>query len=135
MIRVLVCDDHRLVREGVQALLKQAEDIEMIGEACDGEQALKMAQELHPDVLLIDLSMPGQDGMQTLKQIRSLGLPTHVIVFSMWSDEDKVKNALKAGAQGYMLKNWKREELIEGIKTVCRGDRYLCPSLTSELSW
>ncbi len=134
MIRVLVADDHRLVREGVQALLKKAEDVEIVGEACDGKEAVDLTKRLHPDVLLIDLSMPGQDGFQTLGLVQSLALPTHVLVFSMWSDQDKVREALQAGAEGYVLKNWKRDELVGGIRAVSRGEKYLSPSLASEIA-
>lgn len=134
MIRAVIADDHRLIREGVRALLAKTEDIEIVGEAATGTEALDQVQRLQPDILLMDVSMPGQDGMETLRQIHALGLSTCVIVLSMWCDEDKVREALELGARGYLLKNWKRDEFIQAIRTACQGQTYISPEVAGTIT-
>ena len=129
MIRVLLADDHEIVRQGVAALLNLAPDIQVIGGASGGEQALDMVYKLMPDVLVTDIEMPGYSGIRLCREIRSRGLATKCIVLSMHSAEEYVHGAFRAGAGGYVTKERSVEQLADAIRTVARGKRYLSPHL------
>ncbi|MEL7561939.1 response regulator transcription factor [Dehalogenimonas sp. 4OHTPN] len=129
MIKVLLADDHEIVRQGVAALLNLEPDIQVIGGASGGEQALDMVYELMPDVLVTDIEMPGYSGIRLCREIRSRGLSTKCIVLSMHSAEEYVHGAFRAGAGGYVTKERSVEQLASAIRTVMRGNRYLSPHL------
>jgi DNA-binding NarL/FixJ family response regulator len=130
MIRVVMADDHYFMRRGVQALLQETADIEMVGEAVDGEEAIEKVKQLSPDVVVMDIAMPHMSGLQAIEQIRALGLRTAVIVLSMHADETRVRHALRAGARGYVLKGSVPAELPEAIRAVGQGAAYLSPGIS-----
>jgi DNA-binding NarL/FixJ family response regulator len=133
MIRVLLADDHHLVRKGIRALLEKTDDIEVVGEAMDGEQAVEMAERLGPDVLIIDIGMPRLNGIQAIERICALGLNTQTIVLSMHSDESLVRQALRNGARGYLLKRSVTEELLLAVRAASQGETYLSPGVSEIL--
>lgn len=133
MINVIIADDHNLVREGIRALLEKAEDITVVGDAENGEVALALVQQHRPDVLVMDIAMPGMNGIQVLEQLREQGLPTHVVILSMYADEVFVRQALQNGAKGYLLKGSFKEELLLTIRAASRGATYLSPSVSESV--
>ncbi len=130
MIRALIADDHNLVRQGIRALLEKTADIQVVGEAEDGQQALDLAKQLEPDVIVMDHSMPRLNGTQAMERIRAEGLPSRVIILSMHSDETLVRQALRSGAKGYLLKWSVVEELLLAIRAACRGETFLSSQLS-----
>src|ERR1700716_4486440 len=120
-IRVLIVDDHALVRAGIRALLEKVPDVEVAGEAGDGREALKFALKGPPDVVLMDIAMSGLNGMQATRRIIEKFPAVHVIILSMSSDEEYVWQALRSGAEGYLLKGASIAELEIAIKSVSRG--------------
>ncbi len=124
MIRVLIVDDHRLVRQGVRALLGSAPDIQVIGEARDGREAVEMVSDKVPDIVLMDVDMPRMSGLQATQAIRAMDLPCRIIILSMYSDETLVRQAEKNGASAYVLKSADRDELISTIRTVNDGNTW-----------
>ncbi|MGY1642962.1 response regulator [Geodermatophilus sp. SYSU D00703] len=133
MIRVLVVDDHTVVRRGLTHLLATAADMECVGEAADGEQALVMIAELRPDVVLLDLSMPGADGVAVIRRLRADGDPTRVLVLTSFSDAGLVLDAVSAGADGYLLKQARAEQIIDGVRTVAGGGAPVDPAVARSL--
>lgn len=133
MIRVIVADDHHLVRQGIRALLEKANDIEVVGEAADGREAIDLVEQLAPDVLVMDIAMPRLDGNQAAGQIRALGVATQVVILSMYSDETLVRRALLNGARGYLLKCSAAEELLLAIRAASRGEIYLSPAISGSI--
>ena len=133
MIRVLLADDHHLVRKGIRALLEKTDDIEVVGEAMDGEQAVEMTERLVPDVLVIDIGMPRLNGIQAIERVHALGLTTQSIVLSMHSDETLVRQALRNGARGYLLKRSVTEELLLAVRAASQGETYLSPEISEIL--
>jgi NarL family two-component system response regulator LiaR len=129
-IRVLVVDDHRIVREGIRALLSEFEDIQVVGEAGSGREGVHLAQELQPNVILMDLVMPGMDGVQATRRITSRQPAARVLVLTSFLTADKLYPAIKAGALGYLLKDTSSADLVEAIRQVDRG----MPSLSSEIA-
>ncbi len=121
-IRVLLVDDHRLFREGVASLLERADDIVLAGEAATGEEAIRLADELLPDVVLMDLKMPGMGGIEATRAISHRSPHIGVIVLTMFEDDESVLAALKAGARGYVLKDADRGMLIRAIRAIAQGD-------------
>ncbi len=118
MIRVLVADDHRLVRQGIRLLLEKAEDIQVVGEAVDGRDAVEAASRLAPDVVLMDADMPNMDGLRATEIIRSLNVGTRIVILSMFSDENLMRRAEQSGAKAYLMKKSDRDELIATIRSV-----------------
>jgi NarL family two-component system response regulator LiaR len=133
MIRVLIADDHAVVREGLRAFLALQDDVEVVGEAADGEEAVAAVAHLEPDVALVDLVMPRVDGLEAIKRIRALGTPTRVVVLTSFADEDKMLPAVRAGAVGYLLKDVAPRELVAAIRTVHDGDTLLHPAVVRQL--
>ena len=131
MIRVVVADDHHLVRQGISALLARSDDIEVVGEAEDGEEAVEMVRSLQPDVLVTDIAMAGLNGIEVTVRICSMGLATQVVILSMYSDESLVRRALRGGARGYLLKRSVEEELLLAIRAAAQGEVYLSPAISA----
>ncbi|MBV8527896.1 MAG: response regulator transcription factor [Candidatus Dormibacteraeota bacterium] len=131
MIRVLVADDHPVVQHGLCQMLELEEDIEVVGRAGDGAEAVAQAREQHPDVILMDVQMPNVDGIEALRQIRQTEPDAHVIVLTTYRNEDYVFPSLQAGASGYLLKDTTREELAGAIRTVAAGESLLDPEWVS----
>ena len=121
MIRVLVVDDHPIVRQGLRSYLSTREGIEVVGDAGDGESAVALVAELRPDVVLLDLVMPGMGGLAAIRAVSALGLGTRILVLTSFSSEDQVLPAIQAGAAGYLLKDIDPEELCAAVRTVARG--------------
>jgi NarL family two-component system response regulator LiaR len=129
-IRILVADDHEIVRKGLRALLSSEPDMEVVGEASNGEEAVAQAQEFHPDVILMDIVMPGVDGIEATRQITARPPAPRVLVLTSFATDDKIFPAIKAGALGYLLKDTAPQELIEAIRQVYRGE----PSLEASIA-
>ena len=127
MIRVLVADDHPVVQQGLCTMLELEEDIQVVGRAADGGDAVHQVRELHPDVILLDVQMPNMDGIEALRQIRIDDPAARVIVLTTYRNEDYVFPSLQAGASGYLLKDATREELAGAIRTVAAGESLLDP--------
>jgi DNA-binding NarL/FixJ family response regulator len=130
-IRVAVADDHPVVREGLLAMLDTEGDFVVAGEAGTGPEALALIASANPDVLLLDLELPGVDGVGVLRRLQSDGARTRVIVFTVFDTDERIIAALEAGAAGYLLKGTPREELFEAIRAVARGESLLAPVATS----
>ncbi|WP_409344666.1 response regulator [Paenibacillus sp. MBLB4367] len=134
MIRVLIADDHAVVRSGLIMLLDGKHRIEIVGEAADGDEAIRKAAELHPDVVLMDLSMPpGKDGMTATAELKKLLPDTSVLILSMHDDDEYLFRSIQAGASGYVLKSAPHEELLVAIASVAGGNAYLYPNATKRL--
>jgi DNA-binding NarL/FixJ family response regulator len=127
MIRVLIVDDHAIVRNGLAQLLETTDDLELVGAARDGEQAVTMAAELQPDVILMDLSMPGTDGIAATGQIVAANPSAHVLVLTSFSDKTRILDALQAGAEGYLLKHSEPEVILTGIRDIVADGSPLDP--------
>jgi two-component system response regulator NreC len=125
MIRVLIAEDHLLVRAGIRALLEKAGDIHILGEASNGQEAVEQVRELKPDVLIMDIMMPRLNGIQAAEQIQNLKLPTHILLLSMYSDAGFVHKALQCGVKGYVLKSSVSDELLQAVRTVAGGNMFL----------
>ena len=132
-IRVLIADDHAIVRSGISALLAQVSDIEVVGEASDGQQAVTQAAILHPDVILMDLVMPNMDGIEAIRQIKARQPDSRILVLTSFAADDKVFPAIKAGALGYLLKESRPADLIEAIRQVYRGESALHPTIARKV--
>jgi len=132
-IKVLIVDDHNLVREGLKAVFDQGNEVEVVGEAGSGEEALEMVDKAKPDVVLMDISMPGMNGIQATKLIREKCPDAKVVMLTMLDQEGYVYEAVKAGATGYMLKNTSSDDLVNAIQTVAEGKALLHPDATAQL--
>jgi len=132
-IRIVIADDHAVLRSGLKAMLNYSPQFEVVGEAANAQEALRLLDELRPDVLILDLSMPGMSGVECVKEIRYRGLPCRVLVLTMYDDEAYVKEVMRAGADGYMLKKSADTELMEGIVKVYAGKKYLNESLSEKV--
>jgi len=129
-IRVLLAEDHTIVRKGLRSLLDSEVGMEVIGEAEDGREAIQMTQQLRPDVVLMDISMPGLNGLEATRQIKERFPEVKVLVLTRHADEEYVFQILRAGASGYVVKKAAPAELILAIQAVCRGDSFLSPSIS-----
>ena len=124
MIRVLIADDHRLVRKTLEALLDNADGIQIVGQASNGQQAVELARTLTPDVVLMDMAMPGLNGLRAIEQIRALDARIHLVMLSMYSDEALVRDALRKGARAYVLKHDSYTDLVPAIRRVASGGTF-----------
>lgn len=132
-VKVLIVDDHKLVREGLKAVFEQGNEIDVIGEAGSGEEAIEKAKKLKPDVILMDISMPGMNGIQATKVIRDAHPEIKVVILTMLDQEGFVYEAIRAGATGFMLKSASTDELASAIQTVQQGKALLHPDATAQL--
>ena len=132
-IRVLIVDDHAVVRQGLKAFLRTQDDIEVVGEAADGEEAVRQASRLMPDVVLMDLVMPERDGVEATKAILAANAATKVIVLTSFADDERVIAAVRAGASGYLLKDIAPADLSDGIRAVFAGEGLLHPKVAGKL--
>lgn len=131
MIRVLIVDDHGVVRTGLEQLLANADEIELVGSATNGEEAVELALERSPDVVLMDLHMPVLDGIEATRRIIAGGSAARVVVLTSFSDRERILDALDAGAVGYLLKDSEPDELVRGIAAAARGESPLAPRAAS----
>lgn len=132
-IRILVVDDHQIVRQGIRSLLSNYPDFDIVGEAADGAAALGQVQQLAPDVTLLDVRLPGESGLEVLRQIRQVQPEAKVLMLTSFDDEEYVLEALRAGAQGFVLKNVSDEMLVRAIHAVCRGEHAFSPQITEQV--
>ena len=133
IIRVLICDDHDLFRHGLRMVLEVEDGIEVVAEAADGEQAVARVEELAPDVVLMDVRMPRMGGIEATRVIRQLFPTTRIIVLTVSDEEDDLYGAVKAGANGYLLKEVSIEEVADAVRAVFGGQSLISPSLASKL--
>ncbi len=132
-LRTLLADDHSLVRAGLRSLLEEMAGVEVVGEAADGHEALRLIGELTPDVAFLDISMPGLNGLEVAARAAREHLRTRVIILSMHIDDEYVRRALLTGAAGYLLKNSDRSELEMALRAVARGETWLAPEVSSRV--
>jgi DNA-binding NarL/FixJ family response regulator len=133
-VRVLIADDHAVVREGLNLFLsEETDDVEVVGEAADGAEAVAKAERLRPDVILMDVKMPRMDGIEALRRIREAGLPTRVLMLTTFAEEAHVKQAIQAGAIGYLMKDVLKPELLSAIRAAAAGRPTLHPEAQSRL--
>jgi DNA-binding NarL/FixJ family response regulator len=132
-LRVFLVDDHALLRAGLRALLERRGTIEVVGEAGDGRQALKLIEEEPPEVVVMDIAMPGLNGIEATRHLHSTLPETKILALSMYDDRDYAYEILRAGASGYMLKDAASSELVDAIEAVSRGEGYLCPVMAGKL--
>ncbi|MEW2585927.1 response regulator transcription factor [Streptomyces virginiae] len=132
-IRVLLVDDHQVVRRGLRTFLEVQEDIEVVGEACDGEEGIARAEELRPDVILMDVKMPGTDGIEALRRLREPANPARVLIVTSFTEQRTVVPALRAGAAGYLYKDIDPDALAAAIRSVHAGHVLLQPEVAQAL--
>jgi two-component system, NarL family, response regulator YdfI len=132
-IRVLIADDHAIVREGLKLILETTDDIEVAGEAADGGEAVRLAAELQPAVVLMDLRMPKMDGLTAIERLAALQPQTAVVILTTYNEDDLMRRGLKAGARGYLLKDTDRAALLNTIRAAARGETLLKPEILARL--
>jgi DNA-binding NarL/FixJ family response regulator len=133
MIRVLICDDQDVVLEGLQTILKSASELEVVGVAHDGSEALEKIPQVHPDVVLMDLKMPGMNGIQATRQISDQFPDIHVLVLTTYDADEWVFDAIRSGASGYLLKDTPRQELIAAVRGTASGKSHIDPNVAGKL--
>jgi len=133
-IRILIADDHTLFRDGLRALFESLPDMEIAGEAADGETAVGMAEEQQPDIVLMDIQMPGLNGIEATRRITGTSPHIGVIIVTMFEDDDSVFAAMRAGARGYVLKGAGQEEMLRTIRAVARGEALFGPAIAARLA-
>lgn len=132
--RIMVVDDHEVVRVGLRTVLAMETDLDVVGEAGSGEQAIELAERLHPDIVLMDVRMEGMDGIEACRGVREVSPATRVIMITSYADDEAVFAAILAGAAGYLLKNTGRAELLKAIRAVARGEVLLDPAVTRSVT-
>jgi len=132
-IRVLIADDHLIIREGMRLILETENGFELIGEACSGEEAIRLANELHPDVVLMDLRMPGMGGLQAIEYLHQDQPELPVVILTTYNEDELMKQGLRAGARGYLLKDTDRKSLFNALRAAVRGETLLKPEVLSRL--
>ena len=133
VIRVLLAEDHMITRQGIRRLLEDEKGMTVIGEACDGEEAIQMATETKPDVILMDIAMPKLNGIEATRQIKLIHPNTAILILSAYDNDEYIFAILKAGAAGYLLKNVSGDELIRAIQAVCNGESVLDPMIVRKV--
>lgn len=133
-IRVLVADDHPLMREGIAAVIDSQPDMEVAGEAGDGAEAVRLYRELRPDVALIDLQMPGMNGIEAIEAIRAEFPDAHLAILTTYRGDARLMHAVKAGARAYLLKSALRKELCEAIRALAAGRRFFAPDVAADIA-
>jgi len=132
-IRVFLCDDHSLFREGVKAVLRQQENIEIVGEASDGKQAIEVVPNIRPDIVLMDIEMPEMNGFEATRRIKQTEKDVKILILTMYEEEELVARCLDAGASGFLLKDVPPAQLLYAINEVSKGGKYLSPSAASKV--
>ena len=132
-IRVLITDDHLIVREGLRLILETTDEIEIVGEAADGAECLRLVPELNPDVVLMDLEMPGMDGITTIGHLQREHHEIAIVILTTFNEDEMMLQGLQAGARGYLLKDTDRETLLDTIKAAARGETLLKPEILSRV--
>ena len=132
-IRLLVADDHPMLREGLVAVLGTQPDFEVVGEAADGSEVVRLVERLQPDVILLDLEMPGMDGVAALEKLQETSTEPRAVVFTAYDTDERILGSLRAGARGYLLKGASRAEIFDAIRTVNSGGSLLGPAVTTRL--
>ncbi|MFC2010148.1 response regulator [Chloroflexota bacterium] len=132
-IRILIADDHAVVREGTRRFLEQEEDLEVVAEAADGEEAIRLAGDLNPDIVIMDIAMPNIDGIEATRQIKQQYPAVSVLILSAYDDDQFVFSLLEAGAAGYLLKSVRGNELVDAIRAVYAGESVLHPSIARKV--
>src|SRR5579859_2280663 len=133
LIRLVIADDHTFYREGVRTMLLGLPDMEVIGEAADGDETIAKAESLQPDVILMDIKMPGTNGIEATRRILHTSPHIQVLVVTMFEDDDSVFAAMRAGARGYLLKGADQDETLRAIKAVSRGEAIFSPAIAKRL--
>jgi len=133
IIRLLIADDHLIVRQGLRLILETEEGFELVGEASDGTEAVKLAGELHPDVILMDLRMPGMDGLTAIEQLAETQPEIAIVILTTFNEDDLMVRGLRAGAKGFLLKDTNRETLFDSIRAAARGETLLKPDVMTRL--
>lgn len=133
MIHILVADDHLIVRQGLRLILETAEDLELVAEAADGAEAVRLAAEFQPDVILMDLRMPGMDGLTAIQQLHVAQPHIAVVILTTFNEDDLMMRGLRAGARGFLLKDTDRETLFRAIRAAARGETLLKPEILARL--
>ncbi|MBV9258718.1 MAG: response regulator transcription factor [Ktedonobacteraceae bacterium] len=132
-IRLLIADDHAFYREGVRTMLLELPDMEVIGEAANGDETIAQADSLSPDVILMDIKMPGMNGIEATRRILQVSPHIKVLVVTMFEDDDSVFSAMRAGARGYLLKDADQDELVRAVKAVYRGEAIFSPAIAQRM--
>lgn len=133
MIRIVIADDHKVVRTGLEQLMDTFDDVDLVGSGANGEEAIALCREIEPDVALLDLAMPVVDGIEATRRIKAARPSTNVVVFTSFSDRDRILQALDAGAIGYLLKDTEPDELHRGIQAAARGESPLAPKAAAQV--
>jgi len=132
-IRLLIADDHLIVRQGLRLILETEDGFDLVGEATDGAEAVKLAGELHPDVILMDLRMPGMDGLTAIEQLAEVQPEIAIVILTTFNEDELMVRGLRAGAKGFLLKDTNRETLFDSIRAAARGETLLKPDVISRL--
>jgi two-component system, NarL family, invasion response regulator UvrY len=133
MITVFIADDHSLIREGIKNILNSESDIKLVGETSDPFEVVDLLNKLHNDITILDISMPGKNGLELLKEIKSAGINTKILMMTMMPEEQFARRALKAGASGYLTKDSAANEIITAIRRIANGRKYVSSSLSEKL--
>jgi DNA-binding NarL/FixJ family response regulator len=135
MIRVFIADDHSIVRGGIRRILEDQVDLRIVGEAADGQEAMRKILETDPDVILLDISMPGMDGLDVTKQLKAINPKVRILILTMHAEEQYAPRLMRAGAMGYVTKHAAPEELCKAIHAVHAGGRFISPTLAENMAW